>query len=87
MVKEKTLNLSTKNGLTVHKFRDLMKTLMNNGEMLLDIIVDLTSSYQTKVLSRFTWPMTTWTFMTAGQMLFTFELIMELLITYGYSDL
>ena len=61
-----------------------MKTLMNHGETLLDVIVDPTSGYQDQsVLEVYMAADNVDLIMTAGQMLFTFESIMELFITSG----
>ena len=85
---EKSLHLVTKNGLSVLKFREMMKTLMKHGETLLDIIIDPASSYQDQsVLEIYMAADNVDLIMTAGQLLFTLESIMELFLTHGCPDL
>ena len=79
---ERKLHLTTKNGLPVFKFRELTKTLMTHGETLLDVIIYPTSSYQDQsVLEVYMAADNLDLVMTAEQMLFKFESIMELFIT------
>ena len=61
---------------------------MNHGETFLDVIIDPTSSYQDQsVLEVYMAADNVDLIMTSGQMLLTFESIMELFITHGCPDL